>query len=79
MIHSEYSKFVDLMKKLSLNFKGELDKEKIDFYFIELKKYKLKTVERGINHLINTRVYSTFPIVGEITLAIKDTRHRRIM
>jgi len=79
MKNNEYNKFVDLIKKLSSNFKPKPDKEKIDFYFYELKKYKLNAVERGINYLIHTRVYPTFPIVGEITEAIKNTRHRRII
>jgi len=78
MKNNEYDKFVDLMKKLSSNFKPKPDKEKIDFYFNELRKYKLNAVERGINHLINTRVYPTFPIVGEIVIAIKNTGHKRI-
>ena len=79
MKNSEYNKFVDLMEKLSSNFKPKPDKEKIDFYFRELKNYKLNAVKRGINYLINTRVYPTFPIVGEITEAMSNTRHRRII
>lgn len=78
MKKEEYNNFVDEMKRLSNNFKGEVNNDKIIFYFNELKKYKLSAVKRGISHLINSRVYPTFPIVGEIVTAIKDTGHKRI-
>jgi len=79
MKNNDYDKFVDLMKKLSINFKGDINTSKIVFYFNELKKYKINAVERGINHLINIRVYPSFPIVGEIVTAIKDTSNRIIL
>lgn len=76
MKDNEYSDFVDLMEKLSLNFKGEIDEKKIDLYFNELKHYKLSAVSRAINYVISTRIYSDFPIVGVISKAIKDSKHK---
>lgn len=70
----EYISFVDLMKKLSLNFKGNMEKNQIRLYFNRLKKYKLSAVQRGINYLIDNRIYPDFPVVGCITEAIKNSR-----
>lgn len=71
----EKPKFIDLMEKLERNFKGDVDIKKIDLYFDQLKKYKLHAVERGIDYLISTRVYTDFPIVGHISEAIKESRY----
>jgi len=74
MNDNEYNKFVDLLNKLSNNFDGHINTKKIQFYFNELRKYKYESIERAINHLINRRVYHTFPIIGEITRAIKESK-----
>jgi len=71
----EYDDFTNLMDKLSLNFKGDINTEKIDLYFDSLKKYKLNSVKRGIEYLILTRIYIDFPMVGHISEAIKDSKH----
>lgn len=76
MKNEEYDNFVDLMEKLHQNFKGEIDIPKIKMYFSQLKKYKLFAVNRGINYIIDTRIYPDFPIVGQIVKAIKDSKHR---
>ena len=75
----EYNNFVDLMQELSKNFKGEVDKDKIDLYFRKLKIYKLHAVKRGIDYLILTKVYHIFPIVGEIREAIKNSKHQNLI
>lgn len=72
----EYDDFIDLMDKLSLNFKGDCDIPKINLYFNSLKKYKLYSVKRGIDYLISTRIYPDFPLAGHISKAIKDSKHR---
>lgn len=82
MLPEEKNEFIDLIEELSLNFKDfhtgtkECDLKKIDVYFQQLKKYKLAAVKRGIKYIINTRIYPDFPIVGQITQAIKDSKHR---
>lgn len=78
MTNEEYNKFVDLMQRLSKNFDGNVTTKKIQYYFYELKKYKLESIKRAINHLINKRVYHSFPIVGEIVTAIKDSKFSNI-
>jgi len=78
MIDSDYNDFVDLIQKLSKNFSGNISTKKIQFYFKELKKYKFVSVKRAIDHLVNTRVYHTFPIIGEIVTAIKDSKFDNI-
>jgi len=72
----EYDDFTDLMNKLSLNFKGDCNIPKIDLYFDNLKKYKLHAIKRGIDYLISTRIYPDFPLVGHISKAIKNSKHR---
>jgi hypothetical protein len=79
MKNCEYNNFVDLMKKISRHFpKNEIDISLIKSYFNELKKYKFISIERGIDYLIATRIYPTLPIIGEITEAIKMSKHRII-
>lgn len=84
MLPEEKYKFIDLMKELSLNFKGfhtnnkQDDLKKVDLYFEELKRYTLKAVKRGIKYIISTRIYPDFPMVGHIVQAIKDSKHRTL-
>ena len=74
----EWHDFIDLMEDLSKNFRGEIDTPKMKLYFYQLKRYKLSAVRRGVEYLIDTKVYPDFPIVGHITKAIKDSKHRNI-
>lgn len=78
MTNEEYNKFVDLIHELSKNFDGNINTKKIQFYFYKLKKYKYESIKRAINYLINKRVYHSFPIVGEIVTAIKDSKFSNI-
>lgn len=75
----EKDDFIDLMRKLSLNFKGDINIEKINLYFDNLKKYKLNAIKRGIEYLILTRTYIDFPLVGHISEAIKNSKHKIII
>ena len=82
MKNNEYKAFVDLMAELSLNFRGfktgksEKDIQKLKMYFNHLKDYKFHAVKRGVDYLINTKIYPDFPIIAHIVEAIKNSKHR---
>jgi len=67
MKQNDYTRFINLLEKLSLNFKNcDFTERKIDLYWERLKKYKINSVERGINYLIDKRVFPACPTIGEI-------------
>jgi len=69
----DYRKFISLLNKLSLNFKEcDFTEKKTDLYWEFLKKYKINSVERGINYIINTKTFPTCPTIGEIIVSIEQ-------
>lgn len=76
MMQSDYSKFCDMVDRLNniCDYQKEISVRKEKTYFHALRKYQLKDVANGIEHLIETHKGS-FPPPVTISEAIKYVRN----
>lgn len=66
MENKDYKIFAVLMATLAEVFSLNMPKTKIALYFRFLKDLPLKDIEVNVDHLIKTRVYTSFPTIAEI-------------
>lgn len=71
---SDFNKFKDLMIKLAQNCTTTVPKDSLDWRFKRLHEYTVREVEKGINHLIDSREASKFPTHGEMVKFIREAK-----
>jgi len=75
MKENNKDKFEELLKLLENNFKFRFTGEQTKLYWNKLRKWKINTIERGFDYLIDKRKYSGCPTIGEINKAIENSRN----